>query len=249
MSLMMYCVLSAHNQLDLDALKAVAPETSLNLVIEGPLAALVSPVERDYVRPSRRNIKAFQQVMEHLLEAGITVLPLRFGTLVQDEAHLRLGLLQPQATELQTWLDKMHNRYEVSLRVVWPSNLLFSQAREQLKQQNVDLQAEDMPTQLELGRAVASALADLHAETRQTLLDLLQPIAHDYRLEDPKDDLTSLQVAFLLSADIQADFEAAIHQGDDLYNGKLHFKLVSPLPVYSFVDIVLQIQPVNDVIA
>lgn len=233
MSYMIYCIT-----------QTPAPLTGAHLiwVTDGQLAALIEPIDGDYVRPSRRHVKAFQQTLETLLLAGHTLLPLRFGTLVEHEDDVRQRLLIREAATLRAWLDQLRDHHEASLRVTWPQPRLFEEARRYLSAPVIQPGAS-IASQLELGKAVADAIEAVHERTRQAILDRVTPVVQEIALDDPKDDLTSLQAALLLRRDQQAAFEEAVYACDAEFGGHLTFKLVSPLPVYSFAQLALSLSP------
>ena len=79
----------------------------------------------------------------------------------------------------------------------------------------------------------------IHEETRAAILAHLDGHYVDLRLSDPADELTSINAAFLVERGAQPAFERAVEAADASFNGRLAFKLVSPLPAYSFIDLVI----------
>ena len=69
-------------------------------VVAGGLAALVSPVEGEELRATRRDLLSHSAVLERAIAAG-PVLPLRFGIVLRDEDAVAQELLEPRRDELR----------------------------------------------------------------------------------------------------------------------------------------------------
>lgn len=207
------------------------------------LCAIVSATEKAYVRPSRRNMLKFQQSLEHVLLRGAGLLPMRFGIVADDEQAVR-DVLQRYQADLSAWLARMRGKCEMGLRIVWDEARLFARVREFMP--DAADNSTDVNTRIQVGQQVAEHIQAIHAATAERALAILQPLAAETRQDDPPDDKTSLNAAFLIELDAQSAFEAAVEQVDALFNGALLFKLVGPLPVYSFVDLSISLEAEQD---
>ena len=80
------------------------------------LAAVVSPVASEMVPPTEANLWRHERVVESVM-AYRAVLPVRFGTVVEDEPALR-SLLQGQYDRFTVDLDRVRGRVELGVRVL-----------------------------------------------------------------------------------------------------------------------------------
>src|SRR5919109_1018647 len=84
-------------------------------VTAGGLAALVSPVEGDELRATRRDLLSHAAVLEHAVAAG-PVLPLRFGIVLRDEEAVAEELLEARHDELSALLERFERLVELRVK-------------------------------------------------------------------------------------------------------------------------------------
>src|SRR5437588_3952318 len=88
----------------------------VEVVMRDDLAVLVGQVHGDTVRLQREALMAHSEVLRRAFKRG-PVLPLRFGTVVPDEAALERGLLGPGRTQFATRLEGLEGKAEFQLKV------------------------------------------------------------------------------------------------------------------------------------
>lgn len=88
--------------------------------------------------------------------------------------------------------------------------------------------------QLSIGYLVKTMLDEKKAEYAAKIKDALEPFCQNTKQHDLMDDQMVSNTAFLLNRSQSALLENALDQLDESLNGKLNFKLVGPLPCYSF---------------
>src|ERR671934_2722081 len=81
-------------------------------VVSGGLAALVSPIEGEDLRATRRDLMSHSAVLEHAVAAG-PVLPLRFGIVLRDEEAVAEELLEARHDELSALLERYERLVEL----------------------------------------------------------------------------------------------------------------------------------------
>lgn len=95
---------------------AGAPSESLRAVATDRLAAVVAD-RASAPAPSARALWEHEQVVEWLLREH-TVLPMRFGSTLGDDADVR-ELLDARAGELSDALERVRGAVEIGVRVTW----------------------------------------------------------------------------------------------------------------------------------
>ena len=123
-----YCVLDAREAAELpDGLEGVAAGSTVARIVEGDLAALVSPVPlSDYdderlrehlndIEWVERTARAHEDVLEQALESA-TVVPLRLCTIYHDHEGIR-RLLRDEHDELRRSLEAVAGRAEWGLKL------------------------------------------------------------------------------------------------------------------------------------
>ena len=92
-----------------------AKRAGADAVVAGSLAAVVRRARRAPT-VSERALKAHASALARLEQQGLSVLPVRFGTVVRDEAELR-KLIAPLAPQLRKALALTRNRRQMTVRV------------------------------------------------------------------------------------------------------------------------------------
>src|ERR671931_1699267 len=87
-------------------------------VVSGGLAALVSPIEGEDLRATRRDLMSHSAVLEHAIAAG-PVLPLRFGIVLRDEDAVAEELLEPRRDELTALLQRVERLVELRVKAFY----------------------------------------------------------------------------------------------------------------------------------
>jgi hypothetical protein len=112
MKYLVHCILRNRN--------AAAPEgyeNSVKLMACGSLAAAVSPCGHETAAPDSSQLLAYERVISALHASG-PVIPLRYGCLIEDESQIG-RLLDEHRVEYEGTLDRLENRAEIGLRVLW----------------------------------------------------------------------------------------------------------------------------------
>jgi hypothetical protein len=91
--------------------------------------------------------------------------------------------------------------------------------------------------QMKIGRLIQSKLKGKNTEVELKILDTLSQICLDIKTHEVMNDEMITNSAFLVSRNKIEEFERAIDQLDEEYKGLLKFKLIGPLPCYSFYTI------------
>ena len=75
-------------------------------LVHGAVAAVVSPTAAEKFEISRANVLAHQRVMERVMEAGGTVLPVKFNTIAQGQKAGGAGGISAEGRIIQCVLDR-----------------------------------------------------------------------------------------------------------------------------------------------
>jgi len=94
--------------------------------------------------------------------------------------------------------------------------------------------------QIKMGMMVQAKLKERNTQLSKSILESIVPICSNIKLHEVMNDEMILKAAFLLNKNNQVDFETKIDQVDKQFEGKLNFKLVGPLPCYSFYTLYVE---------
>jgi hypothetical protein len=207
------------------------------------LAAIVSDaVPADYEgMPKPQLVKILaqhQQATERIMAQTSTILPVKFGTVLQERELP--NLLVQACADLEQALATVAEHVELELIVMWDSQRVFAQIAQQpeiadLRARAAGLAPEDVQRlQIAVGVLVKQLLDARRAAYLDKIRTALSDIADDVEANVIVNDQVVANLAFLLPITKQAEFDRRVEELDKELGGELYFKVVGPLPPYSF---------------
>ncbi len=88
------------------------------------VAAVVSDLESDRIRPERRNLAAHRAVLSGLMGVEEAVLPMRFGTIAANANEIK-SLLASNREIFESQLKQIAGKLEMGVRAVWDVPNIF----------------------------------------------------------------------------------------------------------------------------
>ena len=209
------------------------------------LAAVVSDSPFDTYDVTRENLMAHEQVVEKVMEQS-DVLPVSFGTVADNDQAVQQQLLAVALDDMHQALDMVHGRVELGVKVMWEKNRLFAEiaAEDQsinalLAQITGTTPEETYDERTQLGELISAAIERKRDQDAPVILQALQPLAVDARVNEILTDLMVLNASFLVDKQqvqtVQAQVDALRQQQAE----RLLFQFAGPLPPYSFVSIIV----------
>lgn len=216
---------------------AVAVES----VDHGGVGALVSDVSGE-LRLRRENILAHADVLQEAFAHG-PVLPFRFGTVLEDADALIHDLLAPRSEALVERLDELDGKAEMQVKAIYSEEPLLRSilAQDQALARAVQ-RTQQLPAaathfdRIRIGEAITGAVAARGAADGRALLGSLAPLALANVISPPHHERAVMNVAFLVERANLARFDQAVEAVSEQRAGEIEFKLIGPLPPYSFVS-------------
>lgn len=208
------------------------------------LAALVSPVDGGALAAARE-IRSHWRVLEEAC-GGTTVLPVRFGTLMEDEQAVRERLLEPNAERLEHALRELAGRVQLNVRGDYNEEQLMrdvvtrSRAVAELRDHIRTLPNEaGYYERIRLGELVASEVGHRRAEDTRLAIEMLEPVATGVREEELRSPDAAFNLACLVERERQDAFGKEVRRLGEELGDRISLHYVGPLPPYSFADIEL----------
>jgi Gas vesicle synthesis protein GvpL/GvpF len=202
----------------------------------GGLAALVSPIDRSELRAA--DVRAHWRVLEAAFE-HTTVLPVRFGTLMENEDEVRERLLEPNAGRLTELLEAMDGLIQLNVKGRYDERSLLSgilretPALDQLRRRV--LRSGVMADQIELGRHVEHEIEQRRARDTAMVrgaLGELAVAARDEQVRHPD----AFNIAFLVARDGTDAFGEGVASVRQELADRIELQYVGPVPPFSFAD-------------
>lgn len=213
-------------------------------VEKGELAAVVT--ELDDPPRTRADLDAHAKVQAAVV-AEATLVPLRFGTLLDDEAELKDGLLGRHAPELLEVLGSVDGRVQMTVKAVYHEGAVLReavQAHPELKRESDRLTARgdregDRDAWVRLGERVAHVVEGRRAADEAAIVARLEPHAEQMIVEEPGHERMAARLQLLVPRDGREALDAAVAELGAEQEQRIAIRYVGPLAPYSFCDLSL----------
>jgi hypothetical protein len=240
-----YCIIRCNEPLRFGSIGIGAVPAEVYTVHYRKLAAVVSDAPHGVPEPSRENFLAHERVNAAVMREH-TLIPMSFGTVFKTREDV-LQLLRSTAKALGEVLNKLHNKVEFGLQVLWDRDKAVQDAEredEDISRLKEEIAGQDGATyfaRMEYGRLVDSAL---RSRADRYVLDILKQLGNAsvaWRINKPVGGDMIMNAAFLVARDGENTFETGVKAIASRFD-KLTFKYTGPWPAYNFVNIRLKLQ-------
>lgn len=244
-ALHLYCVLG--NGVEVDSGLIGLDGRQISGVCHRGLTALVSltPI-RAYKSMKKEEVIpylfAHQVVLEQVMKRQ-TVVPVKFGTMVRDEARVR-KILESGYPQLTAVLEAMDGKIELGLVAQWRNLIgVFRQIGEDLEIKRLQAVAAARPQEetteerVRVGKLVKTRLDQIREERSAEIALALKPLAHGLCPHALLDDRMILNTAFLVDRAAEGEVGEILKRLNALYADFIDFRCVGPLPPYSFATV------------
>jgi hypothetical protein len=216
----------------------------VRLMEHAGLAALVSDVSTDHLAAARE-VRAHWRVLDEASES-CTVLPVRFGTVMETEDAVRERLLEPNGERLQGLLRELDGRVQLVLKGEYDEPQLM---REVVQQSAAVADLRDrlraVPAEagyydrIRLGELVAQHVDQRRAEDTRIALETLEPLSVAAREDEIRQADSAFNISFLVDRDGLDAFNQGVRELAAALGDRIALRYVGPLPPYSFADVEL----------
>jgi len=240
-----YCVIEAPDPLRFGPIGIGANPTDVYTVHYKNLAAVVSDAPLEVLDSTREHVLAHERVNETVMREH-TVIPMSFGTIFKTREDI-VELLRSAAEAFGDVLNKMQNKLEFGLKVLWDRDQVIRDVEaedEDISRLKKEISGQKGPTyfaRMQYGRLVDSALQTRSERYVSAILDQLRDVSVASRINKPIGDKMIMNAAFLISRDQESAFDGKVKAIAGRLD-KLTFKYTGPWPPYNFVNIRLKLE-------
>ncbi|MCF8131283.1 MAG: GvpL/GvpF family gas vesicle protein [Deltaproteobacteria bacterium] len=195
---------------------------------------------------TRANTMAHQSVMETVMKE-YPMLPVRFGTVSEGLDPIRKKLLKERQGELIETLTYMRGKIELGLKAIWKDmqpvfHEIVNQNKEigRLRDRLLKRRGGAQRDQVRLGEMVKRALENWKEQKGNAILQLLDGLWVEQKLNSHFGDQMIMNAAFLVEKEKEEAFDEAVEKISRKYAGRMSLKYVGPIPPCNFVEIVVQ---------
>ena len=240
-----YCIIEASEPLRFGPLGIGVEPADVHTVNYRDIAAVVSDTPIEVHDPTRENVLAHERVNETVMRKH-TVIPMSFGTVFKTREDI-LELLRSAYDAFHDVLDKMQDKLEFGLKVLWDRDVMLKEIENQdedvrrLKQEISAQKGSTYFARMQYGRLVDAALQAHSEKYVAEIFEALRDVAVASRANKPIGDKMIMNAAFLVSRDKELAFDQRVKEIGARFD-KLTFKYTGPWPPYNFVNIRLKLE-------
>lgn len=240
-----YCIIEAGEPLRFGPIGIGAQPSDVHTVHFRNLAAVVSDAPLEVLDSTRENVLAHERVNETVMREH-TVIPMSFGTIFKTPDDI-VELLRSAAEAFNDVLNKMRNKLEFGLKVLWDRDQAIRTVEgedDDIGRLKQEISAQKGPTyfaRMQYGRLVDAALQVRSERYVSAILDELRDVSVASRINKPIGDKMIMNAAFLISRDREGAFDAKVKLIASRFD-RLTFKYTGPWPPYNFVNIRLKLE-------
>jgi hypothetical protein len=203
------------------------------------VAAIVTDAEHKPIAASKL-LREHSRLLDATAEQT-TVLPVRFGTVMQDEQAVIDELLAPSHDALRQRLDALEGKVQLTVKGFYDEGALLrevidaSPAIAKLRERVRRLpEAAGYYDRIRLGELVSAEVEQARERDTTAVLQRLEPLAVAASREPPSTLDSAVHAAFLVERDRVDDFSRAVTQLGGELAGRMKLRYIGPLPAYSF---------------
>ena len=237
----LYGVAPAAEKVEVEAPGVESSKQGVRRIVHGELAALVSDVESGPL-VAAKGLRAHWRVLEEAV-AGATVLPVRFGTVMESEGAVVEQFLAPRHDHLVALLAELSGKVQLSVKAFYDEERLMrgvvdespavAQLRERVRQRP---KAATYYDRIQLGELVAGEVEQARERDSALVIGRLEPLAVATRREPPGTPDAAVNAAFLVERSRVEEFSEAVGRLSDEVKGRMRLRYIGPLPPYSFTE-------------
>lgn len=215
-------------------------------ISDGRVAAVVSDVPYEKIRPERRHLAVHQEILSRLMQES-TPLPMSFGIIAEGPKAIRRILSRNQEAFFGQ-ISRVAGKVEMGLRVTWDVPNIFEyfvnthpelrSARDQF------LDAHRQSTQqdkMEIGRLFERILNEDRQVYSSKVQKILSQHCFEIKTNKCRNEREVMNLACLVGREAQAEFEAGIFEAAKLFNNNFAFDYNGPWAPHNFIELDLEL--------
>jgi hypothetical protein len=206
-------------------------------------SALVSDVAGGQVRMGRDEVLTHADVLDKALAKG-TILPMRFGVVMDNADDVRRQLLDRYGDDLRVQLSELAGKVEVNVRATYEEDVVFKEVvREDPEIARLRKAVRDRSTdatyyeRIRLGELVATAVERKREHDGAAIVDALSRETLAVQIDAPAHERVVVSASFLVERARMNAFDQLLEEVARERADRMRFKLTGPRAPHSFVEL------------
>lgn len=182
-------------------------------------------------------VSVYRDVVDRLFRNG-TVLPVRLGTTLADEATLQ-DQLSSAAEEFAQRLSTFAGKVEVEVTATYEDELFLHIAGDDARLSSASGEGTEPAVILQLGEALSADLERRRADDGRRFLERIHEVAMAAAERPPEPEM-ALRASVLMEHDKVTDLDRVIDGLREDTQGHVRWEVWGPLPPYAFAGLALE---------
>jgi primosomal protein N'' len=236
MKLYLYGIIDSSDQIT-DSIHGLEGSCVYNIPFRD-IGAVVSQISQPIQNVTEGAVIEHEIVAEKLM-ANSTVLPVRFGTIIDGRDGL-LSMMQSYYKDFKDNLVRLHNKLEFGIKVIWPADKVEANIIKVLKKdEQKTLESDNSPSKRFIEEKFKEYKIDKEFEAKADkfikVMDIFfSKFAVEKKTEKLKTENLLMDAVYLVEKDKQNDFREAFEHIKSGPPG-LKYLFSGPWPAYNFV--------------
>jgi hypothetical protein len=179
--------------------------------------------------------------------ASATVVPVRFGMVMEDDEAVRTQLLEANAATLSALVQRLAGKVQLSVKGEYDEEAMLREVvRTTPAVAELNARISTVPAEagyydrIRLGELVATEVDRHRAADTDEALARLQPLAEDLREQEVRQATAAFDLAFLVRKEAMDEFTVAVRALGETFKDRVELSYVGPAPPYSFAEASLE---------
>jgi hypothetical protein len=216
-----------------DPLTARLSAEGVQLPTHRQLAALVSSNPASEALPSRANLLAHTRILESAT-LEVTVVPMRFGIVVEHVEALVETLLEPQHDALLDSLRQLEGHVELRLRGSYDEEAVIRDVLDADRRAARLRGRGGMEAKMELGERIVAGIEARRGQDVERVTQALRSHVSGVVANSASQPLDAFDLSLLVARDRMPEFDAQVDELGRALAPTVALELVGPLPPFSF---------------
>ena len=205
------------------------------------IAAVVAVIDLERPPGRRADLVAHSTVLDALASTG-AVVPVQFGSLMDDADSIVEDLLEPQKEHFLDLLGQLEGRSQYNLRATYHEHVVLAEivaADPEIAE--LSRRTRELPEdaaygdRVRLGELVAHAVEGKRLSDAEVLLESVLSLADAYSTRDGAGMVHVLDVALLVEQARREELEEHLEGLAEAVHERIRLRLVGPVAPYDFV--------------
>lgn len=241
-----------------EKIRATVLKSGIYSIEYGDVSAVVADTRDEKIEYMDREALAHllvdhQQKIEGIMSGGCSkIIPMQLGTIVSSGNDV-IKILKNGHTVIKETFEIIDNVEEFDLVAVWNNfpdligKVSDTPQVKLLKEEIARKNSYDQADSINIGKLIKQKIDEKNNKVNLDVASSLQPFCLDTKKHETMNDEMPVNSAFLLRKENIDSFMETIDNLDSKYADQLNFKIVGPLPCYSFYTLECKVLNKEDI--